>query len=198
MQDHTRTKALIDAALPDLRAIRHDLHAHPELGYQEHRTSKAVQAELTRLGIPFKAGRAGGTGIVAHLAATNAADNNKPAIGLRADMDALPITEATGLPYASTTPGTMHACGHDGHTTILLGAARILKDLHRPRPITLVFQPAEEGGAGGKRLCDEGLLEGKIIGPRIEKMFGLHGWPEFSLGTLGTRPGPLLAPRPGR
>lgn len=193
MQDHTRTKPLIDAALADLRAIRHDLHAHPEIAYNEHRTSKQVQAELTRLGIAFKPGCAGGTGVVAHLPATNAADDTKPAIGLRADMDALPITEATGLPYASKSPGFMHACGHDGHTTILLGAARILKDLHRPRPITLVFQPAEEGGAGGKRLCDEGLIEGKIIGRPIEKMFGLHGWPEFNLGVIGTRPGPLLA-----
>lgn len=193
MQDHTRTKPLIDAALADLRAIRHDLHAHPEIAYQERRTSEVVQRELTRLGIPFKAGCAGGTGVIAHLAPTSAADNSKPAVGLRADMDALPITEATGLPYASTTPGTMHACGHDGHTTILLGAARILQQLNRPRPITLVFQPAEEGGAGGKRLCDEGLLEGKIIGTPIEKMFGLHGWPEFNLGVIGTRPGPLLA-----
>ncbi|HYD01445.1 MAG TPA: amidohydrolase [Phycisphaerales bacterium] len=193
MQDHTRTRPLIDAALPDLRAIRRDLHAHPEIAYQEKRTSQVVQRELRRLGIPFEAGRAGGTGVVAHLAATSAADNAKPAVGLRADMDALPITEATGLPYASTNPGFMHACGHDGHTTILLGAARVLKDLHRPRPITLVFQPAEEGGAGGKRLCDEGLIEGKIIGPRIERMYGLHGWPEFDLGVIGTRPGPLLA-----
>jgi len=193
VQDHTRTKPLIDAALADLRAIRHDLHAHPEIAYQERRTSEVVQRELTRLGIPFKAGCAGGTGVIAHLAPTNAADNARPAIGLRADMDALPITEATGLPYASTAPGTMHACGHDGHTAILLGAARILQQLHRPRPITLVFQPAEEGGAGGKRLCDEGLLEGRIIGTPIEKMFGLHGWPEFNLGIIGTRPGPLLA-----
>jgi len=193
VQDHTKIKPLIDAAMPDLRAIRHDLHANPEIAYQEHRTAKAVQTELSRLGIAFKAGLAGGTGVVAHLPATNAADNDKPATGLRADMDALPITECTGLPYASTRLGFMHACGHDGHTAILLGAARTLKDLHRPRPVTLVFQPAEEGGAGGKRLCEEGLIEGKIIGPRIERMYGLHGWPEFDLGVIGTRPGPLLA-----
>lgn len=191
MQPRTDFKRLIDEAMPDLRAIRHDLHAHPETAYQERRTSSVVQRELSRLGVAFKAGLAGGTGVVAHLPATGGGTG--AAVGLRADMDALPITESTGLPYASTTPGTMHACGHDGHTSILLGAARVLSRVERPRPVTLVFQPAEEGGAGAKRLCDEGLIEGNIIGPPIERMYGLHGWPEFALGTIGTRPGPLLA-----
>jgi hippurate hydrolase len=118
-------------------------------------------------------------------------------IGLRADMDALPIVEATGLPYASTTEGRMHACGHDGHTTILIGAARVLAalagEMKLPRPVTFCFQPAEEGGAGGKRMVEDGCLTGKVIGPPIGEMFGLHGWPQLPLGLVGTRPGPLLA-----
>ncbi len=182
----------IAAELESLRAIRHDLHAHPELGYREVRTSGVVSAELTRLNIAHATGLAGGTGIVATLPATTGA-SAAPAIGLRADMDALPIHEETGLKYASTTPGLMHACGHDGHTTILLGAARILSAIPRPRPVTLVFQPAEEGGGGAERLCDEGALDGRILGPRVEKMFGLHGWPDLELGKISTRPGPLLA-----
>ncbi|MGQ0628404.1 MAG: M20 metallopeptidase family protein [Phycisphaerales bacterium] len=184
--------ALINAEVNDLRAIRHDLHAHPELGYTEHRTAAVVVRELQRLGIQHKAGMAGGTGVVAHLPASSATDNTKPAVGLRADMDALPISEETGLPYASTTPGLMHACGHDGHTTILLGAARVLSKMHRPNPVTFVFQPAEEGGGGGDKLCKEGALDG-LFGPKVGRMFGLHCWPEFELGTIGSRPGPLLA-----
>lgn len=191
--DTASLRAVIARAMPDLRAIRHDLHAHPELAYAEHRTSKKVQAELDALGIRYAAGLAGGTGVVAHLPASNPADRASPAVGLRADMDALPIVEATGAPYASTRPGVMHACGHDGHTTILLGAARVLRDVHRARPVTLVFQPAEEGGAGAERLCEEGVLDGRVIGPKIDRMFGLHGWPDFDEGVVGSRAGPLLA-----
>jgi amidohydrolase len=194
----------IDAELSALIAIRRDLHANPELSMQERRTSRVVQEELARLGIPFKAGLGGGTGVVAHLAATEA--TTKPAVALRADMDALPITEQTGKPYASSTPGVMHACGHDGHTAMLLGAARILSKLpHRPRPVTFVFQPAEEYGGGGGIMCQEGVLEGGQIGstladgrpgglgPRVGEIFGLHGWPQLPLGSIATRPGPLMA-----
>lgn len=185
---------LIDAELPSLRAIRHDLHANPELGYEEQRTSGVVQKELTRLGVKHVAGLAGGTGVVAHIPPTNPADAGRPAVALRADMDALPIMERTGLPYASTTPGKMHACGHDGHTTILLGAARtLMKMKERPNPVTLLFQPAEEGGGGADRLCAEGALSGKVIGPKVGRVFGLHGWPDLPLGVVATRPGPLLA-----
>ena len=186
----------IARALPELVAIRHDLHQHPELAYQEHRTAGVVTKQLDALGIRYIAGLAGGTGVVAHLPATEpvALDQTAAgAIGLRADMDALPINEQTGLPYASQTQGLMHACGHDGHTTILLGAARVLAQARRPRPVTLVFQPAEEGGGGGSKLCEEGLMSGKIIGPAIDHMYGLHCWPELPQGTVGTRPGPLLA-----
>ncbi len=195
--DPSVVRGLIASALGDLRGIRHDLHAHPELAYEEHRTAQVVRTELARLGIAHVSGLAGGTGVVAHLRATTSDSGAAPgparAIGLRADMDALPITERTGLAYASTAPGRMHACGHDGHTTILLGVARVLQQMPRPHPVTLIFQPAEEGGAGAERLCSEGLLRGEIIGPPIGHVLGLHGWPDLPLGAIGTRPGPLLA-----
>jgi amidohydrolase len=113
-------------------------------------------------------------------------------------MDALPILEQTGLPYCSKTTGKMHACGHDGHTTILIGAARVLSKIAQQqgglsRPVTFVFQPAEEGGAGGKRMVDDGCLTGEVLGPPVASMFGLHGWPHLPLGVVGTRSGPLLA-----
>lgn len=184
-------RALIDRELASLRALRQDLHRHPELGYQEHRTSRVIRAELERLGIQHVSGLAGGTGVIAHLPATRPGATG--CIGLRADIDALPIHEETGLPYASTTHGLMHACGHDGHTAILLGAARVLLKLDRPNAVTLVFQPAEEGGGGADRLCNEGILDAKVLGPKVDRMFGLHGWPDLDLGTLATRPGPLLA-----
>lgn len=195
-------RQMIRRELPELTAIRHDLHTHPELGFEERRTSQIVQRELSKLGIPFKASVGGpepstGTGIIGVIPATTPSPE---AIGLRADMDALPILEETGKPYASNTPGTMHACGHDGHTTILLGAARVLSKLHdRPRTVRLVFQPAEEGGAGGEKMCRDGAIDGAIegTGPAgtqpIARMFGLHGWPQLPVGMISTRPGPLLA-----
>lgn len=183
--DQIRT--LISRELKDLIEIRHDLHRHPELNYEEERTSGVVQRQLAKLGIPFRAGVAK-TGVVARLPATDPANDKLPAVALRADMDALPITEATGKPYASCVPGKMHACGHDGHTTMLIGAARVLAALpHRPRPIVFVFQPAEEGGAGGERMCREGAMEG------VGEIFGLHGWPTYPVGHVATRVGPLLA-----
>jgi hippurate hydrolase len=188
----TDVKSLIREELDRLVDLRRDLHAHPELGYEEHRTSEVVQRELSDANVEFRAELAGGTGVLGHLAGE--ADG---ATGLRADMDALPIVEATGLPYASTRPGVMHACGHDGHTTILVGAARVLSRLAErhglPRPVTFAFQPAEEGGAGGRRMVEDGCLDGSVIGPPVQHMFGLHGWPEYELGTIGSRPGPMLA-----
>ncbi|MBX3359729.1 MAG: amidohydrolase [Phycisphaeraceae bacterium] len=205
-----RLRQIIREAMPELTALRHDLHAHPELAYQERRTAGVVVRELTRLGIRHRAGLAGGTGVVAHLPATVPGADGRGAIALRADMDALPIVERTGAAYASTTPGVMHACGHDGHTANLLGVARVLSTLsERPNSVTLVFQPAEEGGAGGRRLCEEGVLEGDDasrgggegggagLGEPVRVIYGLHGWPQLPLGVVGSRVGPLLAATDG-
>lgn len=196
--DHLR--AAIEAELPVLVALRHELHRIPELCYQEVRTSARVGEELDALGVAYKAGIAE-TGIVAHLPAVGEGHGSESrateAVGLRADMDGLPIVEETGKAYASETLGRMHACGHDGHTTILLGAARMLSKLdERPNPVTFFFQPAEEGGGGGARMCDEGCLlgeEGGGIGPRVSRVFGLHGWPTVAMGRVATRPGAFLA-----
>lgn len=189
-------RSAIEAELPSLIAIRHELHRRPELAYQEHRTSQFVQRELAALGIEFKAGLARGTGVVGYLPPTDRS-NAGPSVALRADMDALPIAEATGKPYASETPGVMHACGHDGHMTILLGAARVLSRMtHRPNGVTFVFQPAEENGAGAEKMCDDGALlgaEGGGVGAPVGRIFGLHGWPQLPVGTLASKPGPLLA-----
>ncbi len=185
-------QAIIREELSDLVAIRHDLHAHPELAYQEKRTSSVVQDQLAKAGVELKAGLAGGTGVLGHLPG-----RDDQAIGLRADMDALPIHEATDIEYRSRHDGVMHACGHDGHTTILIGAARVLARLAGsgglPRPVTFVFQPAEEGGAGAEKMIRDGCLDGRVLGPPIKEMFGLHGWPRIPLGKVGSRPGPMLA-----
>jgi amidohydrolase len=189
-------RSLIAAELPALRAIRHELHQHPELCFEEKYTSGVVQRELSAYGIAFKAGLGKGTGVVAHLPATVAAGKNLPSAAFRADMDALPIIEQTGKPYASLTRGVMHACGHDGHTTMLLGAARVLSKMQRPRPVTFVFQPAEEGGGGADVMCREGALAGEGkggIGAPVGEIFGLHGWPTVEVGTVASRPGPILA-----
>lgn len=178
---------LIAREIKDLIEIRHDLHRNPELNYEERRTSDVVQRQLARLGIKFRAGVAR-TGVVGHLPATTPEGNALPAIGLRADMDALPIEEQTGKPYSSCVPGVMHACGHDGHTTMLIGAARVLAAMpHRPRAVAFLFQPAEEGGAGGEKMCEEGALDG------VGEIFGLHGWPTYPVGHIATRVGPLMA-----
>ncbi len=187
-------RGLIRAHLSDVIALRHDLHAHPELAYQEKRTSQVVSAQLTALGVAHVGGMAGGTGIVAFIPATGTGGAGKPAVAFRADMDALPIEENTGKAYASTRPGVMHACGHDGHTANLVGLARVLMQMpERPNPVTLVFQPAEEGGAGGKRMCEDGALDGSRIGPKVDRIFGLHGWPQVPVGVVSSKPGPMLA-----
>jgi amidohydrolase len=191
---------LIQDQLDEITRIRRDLHAHPEILFTEERTSHVVQEELGKLGIAFKTHMGGrepntGFGVIAHIPAT--VDNPGDCIGLRADMDALPIEEDSSIGHKSTIPGKMHACGHDGHTSILLGVARVLMQLeHRPNPVTLVFQPAEEGGGGGDKMCRDGALDGDEsngFGPPIARMYGLHGWPDLPLGTVATRKGPLLA-----
>jgi amidohydrolase len=188
----TDLKPIVERELDHIVAIRRDLHRHPELQFDLPYTSGVVQRELTALGIEHRAGLAGGCGVLGLLPATGGGNGAK-AVALRADMDALPILEQTGLEYESENEGRMHACGHDGHTAILLGAARVLSRIDRPRPVLLVFQPAEEGGAGGKRMCEDGVLDGTVIGPPVERIFGLHGWPLDDLGRVSTRSGPLLA-----
>lgn len=183
---------LVAGDLDHLVAIRHDLHAHPELGYEEVRTSGVVQRELESVGVKFEAGLAGGTGVIGYLPATSDPDRAET-VALRADMDALPILENTGKPYASTNSGRMHACGHDGHTTILLGAARALAQMERPNNVILVFQPAEEGGAGGKKMCEDGVLDGTVLGSPVDRIFGLHGYPGLRVGQVATVEGPMLA-----
>ena len=188
-------REVISAELPDIIALRRDLHAHPELMFEERRTAETVVDHLRAAGVEHKAGLAKGTGVLGHLPSTDSA--SETVVALRADMDALPIEEATGCDYTSTTPGVMHACGHDGHTAILVGAARVLSKIaDRPNGVTFVFQPAEEGGAGGEKMCADGALNGATgggLGKPVSRIFGLHGWPNMPLGTIATRPGPLLA-----
>jgi len=187
-----RLRELIQQELPSLIALRRDLHAHPETAFEERRTSEVVQRELAAAGIEHRAGLARGTGVLAHLPAPG-----DRATALRADMDALPITEDTGAAWSSTIPGRMHACGHDGHTTILVGAARVLAALGRegslPHPITLVFQPAEEGGGGGRDMIESGALDGSVLGPPVERIMALHCWPWLDTGAVALRAGPVMA-----
>jgi metal-dependent amidase/aminoacylase/carboxypeptidase family protein len=190
--DSSMLKKLIDAELPELIEIRHRLHRNPGTNFEEHFASETVKRELERVAIPFRGGLARGTGVVGHLAG-----RAPSAIGLRADMDALPIKEENTFEYASERPGFMHACGHDGHTTILLGVARVLAKVAKttplPRPVTFIFQPAEEGGGGGKLMIEDGCLDGSLFAPPVEQMFALHGWPDLPLGEIATRVGPVMA-----
>ncbi|MBL8047836.1 MAG: amidohydrolase [Chthonomonas sp.] len=177
----------------NLNAIRHALHAHPQVRFEETFASELVQRTLAELGIEFRAGLARGTGVLGYLPATTD-PSSAPTIALRADMDALPIHEETGKPYASTIAGRMHACGHDGHTTILLGVAeRLSQTAHRPNNVLFVFQPAEEGGGGGDLMVRDGCLNGTVLGKRADFMFGLHGWTTVGLGHVATRVGALMA-----
>jgi len=190
--DPDELRSRIEREMPALIEIRRDLHAHPELGYEELRTSGVIQRELQTAGVEAVSGMAGGTGVLGHLPG-----EGELAVGLRADMDALPIQENNDIPYCSSVSGKMHACGHDGHMTVLLGAMRVLAGLAKertlPRPVTFVFQPAEEGGAGGRRMVEDGCLDGSRLGKPVQNMFGLHGWPLMPVGLVGSRPGPLLA-----
>lgn len=176
----------MDKALHDtLTAWRRHLHAHPELTLHERETSAFVQARLEELGIPFTAG-VGGHGVVA----TISRGHSNRSVGLRADMDALPIQEASGVPHASRSPGVMHACGHDGHTTSLLGAAALLMaDTRWSGTVQLVFQPAEEGGGGAKSMIADGLFERFPM----ERIFGYHNWPGLEAGMVAVHEGPVMA-----
>lgn len=176
-----------ERVFPEIVEIRRDLHAHPELSFQETRTSDKIASVLERLGLDVKRNVAT-TGLVGLL--RGAADG--PTIGLRADMDALPVTEKTGLPFASKNPGVMHACGHDGHMAMLLGAAMILEKMRESLRgnVKFIFQPGEEGYAGALRMIEEGVLEDE---PRIEAVFAMHLDPMSASGTFATRGGPMMA-----
>ncbi|WP_174503107.1 amidohydrolase [Acidiphilium sp. C61] len=170
---------------PEFSAWRRDFHAHPELGYQERRTAALVAERLTAFGLDVTTG-VGGTGVVGTL---RAGSGNR-AIALRADMDALPIEEAGDAPWRSTTPGTMHACGHDGHTTMLLAAARYLAATRRfSGTIHFIFQPAEEGGAGARAMLEDGLLERFPF----DSVFGAHNDPLLPIGVVSASPGTVNA-----
>lgn len=179
--------AALEGIVAHATKVRHELHENPEVAYQEVQTAQRVRRELAAMGIAFTEGLAGGTGTLATI------QTGKPGrcVALRADIDALPIEEANDLPYRSKRQGFMHACGHDGHTAILLGAAALLM-ANRDKlsgTIKLLFQPAEEGGCGADKMCDDKVLEN----PKVDAIFGLHGWPGLPVGMVSTRVGPLLA-----
>jgi amidohydrolase len=172
----------------DITAWRRDLHRHPEILYEVHRTAATEAEKLHQFGLDEVATGIGRTGVVGVIRGRNTASGR--VIGLRADMDALPIRETTGKPYASTVTGRMHACGHDGHTAMLLGAARYLAETRNfDGTAVLIFQPAEEGGAGGKAMVEDGMMERW----NIQEVYGMHNMPDLAVGAFATRPGPLMA-----
>lgn len=172
----------------EITAWRRHLHENPELLYEVHKTAAFVQEQLAGFGITDVTPGIGKTGVVAVIEGKT--NTSGRVIGLRADMDALPIHEASGVDYASKTPGLMHACGHDGHTAILLGAAKYLSETRNfDGKVVLIFQPAEEGGAGALAMCEDGLMDRW----GIQEVYGLHNAPGMPVGSLGTRPGALLA-----
>ncbi|MFO0635711.1 MAG: amidohydrolase [Nannocystaceae bacterium] len=170
--------------MPELVAIRHDLHQHPELGFEEHRTSGIVRAFLERHG--YAPRTSAGTGVIVEVAGTGARR-----IALRADMDCLPMPEHTPLPYRSVYEGRAHKCGHDGHTAVLLGVAALLarRRTQLPGAVRLLFQPAEEGvdGGGARRMVEDGALAG------CDEVYGLHNWPGYPFGHVHVKPGAMMA-----
>ena len=173
---------------PELTALRRDLHAHPELGFEERYTSRRVVESLKVCGVDEIHEGIGKTGVVAVIHGRQR--HSGRLIGLRADMDALPLTEHNDVPWRSTHQGLMHGCGHDGHTAMLVGAARYLAQSRRFNgSAVLIFQPGEEGFAGAKAMIDDGLFERFPV----EAVYGLHNWPALPPGTLGINPGPMMA-----
>jgi len=177
--------AAIARIVPEVTSIRRDIHAHPELAYTEHRTAAIVAAQLRALGLAVTEG-IGGTGLVGTLTK----GTSSRSIGLRADMDALGFEEKTGLAWASTHPGVFHGCGHDGHTAMLLGAARhIAESVDFDGTVHFIFQPAEEGMAGARAMIRDGLFERFPC----DEVYALHNWPELPAGQFQTRAGPIMA-----
>jgi len=172
----------------DITAWRRDLHEHPEILFETHRTSATVAEKLRAFGCDEVVEGIGRTGVVGVIKGKQTASGK--VIGLRADMDALPIHEQTGLDYASKTPNAMHACGHDGHTAMLLGAARYLAETRNfAGTCVVIFQPAEEGGGGGREMCQDGMMDRW----GIQEVYGMHNWPGMPTGSFGIRTGPFFA-----
>ena len=170
----------------EMASWRHDIHAHPEIAFEEHRTAEVVIRKLEQFGLEIHQGIAG-TGVVATL---RGAVPGERTIALRADMDALHIHERNDFAHASATPGKMHACGHDGHTTMLLGAARYLSETRNfAGTVHFIFQPAEENEAGGRRMVEEGLFD-KFP---VDAVYGMHNWPGLPAGQFAVRAGPMMA-----
>jgi amidohydrolase len=181
----SNTVTEVDDLIAPLVSFRHDIHANPELAYTEHRTAQKVVDVLTELGLKIHTG-IGGTGVVASLKV----GYSTRSIGLRADMDALPIQEETGLPYASSHAGIFHGCGHDGHVAMLLGAAQHLARTRRfDGTVHFIFQPAEEGQAGAKAMIEDGLFSRFPC----DRIFAFHNWPDLPAGTISTKPGAIMA-----
>tara|TARA_B100002052_G_scaffold169193_1_gene153990 strand:+ start:149 stop:1309 length:1161 start_codon:yes stop_codon:yes gene_type:complete len=167
---------------------RHDIHQHPEILFETHRTSALVRDKLKEFGCDEVIEGIGKTGVVGVI--NGQTNQSGKVIGLRADMDALPINEETGLDYSSKFPGAMHACGHDGHTSMLLGAAKYLCETRNfDGQAVVIFQPAEEGGGGGLEMCKDGMMENF----KIDEVYGMHNWPGVELGKFAIRSGPFFA-----
>ena len=174
--------------LPEITEWRRDLHENPEILFETHRTSAIVAEKLKAFGCDEIVTGIGRTGVVAVIKGKS--DTSGKVIGLRADMDALPIHEQTGLEYASKTDGAMHACGHDGHTAMLLGAAKYLSETRNfDGTVVVIFQPADEGGGGGKEMCDDGMMDRW----GIQEVYGMHNWPGKPVGSFAIRPGAFFA-----
>ena len=172
----------------DITAWRRDIHAHPELQFDVHRTAGIVAEKLKEFGCDEVVTGIGRTGVVGIIKGKT--DKNGRVVGMRADMDALPIIEATGLPHSSTTEGKMHACGHDGHTAMLLGAAQYLAETRNfDGTAVMIFQPAEEGGGGGREMVNDGMMD--QFG--VQEVYGMHNMPGIPVGEFAIRSGPLMA-----
>ena len=181
-------KNRVSAISEDMIGIRHAFHADPELEFDVHRTAARVAELLRRYGCDEVVEGIGRTGVVGIIRGSSVTSGQ--VIGLRADMDALPMEEQTGLPYASKVPGMMHACGHDGHTTMLLGAARYLAESRQFNgTVAVIFQPAEEGGAGGREMVNDGMME--RFG--IDEVYGMHNWPGVPVGSFAITSGVIMA-----